>query len=57
MLRISKPQLKLSLYLELLKAPVEELTSDEVELMYLLAKDADIQSVLDTNKRDLGAAG
>ena len=57
MLRTSKPQLKLALYLDLLKVPVEELTSDEVELMYLLARDETIQAALDTNRRDLSSAG
>ena len=57
MLRTSKPQLKLALYLDLLKVPVEELTSDEVELMYLLSRDETIQAALDTNRRDLSSAG
>lgn len=42
-----RARLKLALYLDLLKVPVEELTSDEVELMYLLAADKDIQTRLD----------
>jgi hypothetical protein len=43
----TKAQLKVSLYLTLLKTPEDELSSGEVELMFLLAKDPDIQKVFD----------
>lgn len=43
----NKAQLKVALYLELLKTPEEELTCREVDLMFLLAADKDIQEKLD----------
>ena len=49
--------LKLSLYLELMKTDPDTLSEDDVDLMYALAKDSDIQQVMDTNRSNLSSAG
>ena len=57
MLNLDKAQLKVALYLKLLDTPDENLSEADVDLMYCLAKDEDIQQSLDQTKRDLSSAG
>lgn len=49
MTKESIPKLKLSLYLALLKADPDTMTESDIDLLHQLARDADIQSVLDNN--------
>ena len=44
--------LKAELYSELLKVKVEDLSTKEVDILYALSKDWDIQKLLEKNKNE-----
>lgn len=46
-------QQKINLYLSLLKKSDDELTDSEIDLMYLLSKDKDIQQLLNDSLKDV----
>lgn len=43
---MTKQEIKIALYNELLSLKDEEITSNEIELMYYLSKDEEIQKIL-----------
>lgn len=44
--------LKVELYYELLGVKIEDLTTKEVDILYALSKDWDIQEILNKNKNE-----